>query len=290
MATSLACPAESLEDPLGILRVDPDAGVAHPDPQLTQVINARADADLVLRSGVPHGVVRQLEQGLGEPLRVGDDAEPGAPVGPPTAWPQSGGLVTDLVNQSVEVDRSGPEEVGAAGLGQHDQVVDQAAHPVQLIQDQGADVGHLVGIGGVEHFEVALDDRQWGAQFVARVIEEMLLGLEGGLESVEHRVDRSGQLADVVVPADRDPQGQVAVRDVLGGGAQQSQRSQQPPCHEPADQPDHRQAETADQGVGAGVRQGLLLTGSDRVTDHVSSDAGVAVHQRRNHGYPHRSC
>lgn len=58
-------------------------------------------------------------------------------------------------------------------LGEHEQVVDDVHHPVDLVGDQGD--GFLPLLGSLvesEQFRVAPDDRQWRAQFVARVVQE----------------------------------------------------------------------------------------------------------------------
>jgi len=69
-----------------------------------------------------------------------------------------------LANQVAKVQRLEVKKVGMIRLGEHEQVVDDVHHPVDLVGDQGD--GFLPLLGSLvesEQFRVAPDDRQWRA-------------------------------------------------------------------------------------------------------------------------------
>jgi len=107
------------------------------------------------------------------------------------------------VGELGEVDEVERHEVGALGAAQHEQVVDQAVHPIQLVLQDGDDPGAVgVGVGALEQLEVAADDGDGSAELVTGVGDEAALCGERGGEAVEHPVERSGERAEFVVPTD----------------------------------------------------------------------------------------
>ena len=96
-----------------------------------------------------------------------------------------------------------------------EQVVDEARHALDgaLHELGGAtEIGRLrVGIGE-RHVEVRPDHRQRVAQLVGRLLDETALTLERLVESAEHRVERVGQVLELI---GRAPQGDAA-REVGG--------------------------------------------------------------------------
>ena len=128
------------------------------------------------------GVLRELHDGLGEPLAVG--GEPAGPRlrEPPVAVRERLRLREQLVGEHVEVERAGAQEVGLLGLGEQQQVVDEARHPVELV---GHERDGLLALARVvaEQLEVAADDRDRRAQLVAGVDDERALARERGLRA-----------------------------------------------------------------------------------------------------------
>jgi hypothetical protein len=215
------------------------------------------------------GVGGQLDERLGEALAVGQDGRLGQAGDPPAPRSQGPGLGQDLHGQVGHVHRSQGQEVRLLGLGEHDEVVDNAAHPVQLVGDQGGGVAAVRRV--VAHqLQVAADDRDRGAQLVAGVVQEPPLGGEGRLQPVEHVVEGAGQLGDVVVAGDGDAAGQVRLTDPLGGLADQPDRGQHPPGHQPAGQAGHGQGAEPDQGEDA-----------DRVGDLLPLEVAELQHHQR---------
>ncbi len=113
---------------------------------------------------------------------------------------------------------------------------------------------------GVHQLEVAADDGDGGAQFVADVVEQLTLTVENPLQPVEHGVHGTGQGRQVVVAVHRYAPAQVVLGDVLGGGAQQPDRLQQASDQQPDQEPDRGQRSERDQGIGAvGGAQQIVL-------------------------------
>lgn len=136
--------------------------------------------------------------------------------------------------QGKEVDgfavRGGWVGVAAAltELGEEEQVVDEAAHPVGVVGDQGVCLVTALfrHVGCVEEeFGESLDGRERGAQFVPRVREEAAQLLFRGLravqrraQSVKHGVEGQAQAADLGVGVrSGDVEFEGAIGDVLGG-------------------------------------------------------------------------
>ena len=87
--------------------------------------------------------------------------------------------------------RCGPAAAGPAMRSSARRVASRTtvAHPAQLL-----DVGVGIGEG---HVDLGAQHRQRGAQLVAGVGDEPALGVERGLQPVEHRVEPGGQLGDL---------------------------------------------------------------------------------------------
>ena len=149
--------------------------------------------------GVLDGVVGELQHGLGDPLLVHRHDPLGGVVEVPVAVGQAAGLGQQGVGQPLQADGRGGEEVGAVGLGEQDQVADQPRHPVDLVEQQRAGLGDLVGVVGVEQLEVTLQHGERRLELVAGVVEELPLADERELEPGEHVVERAGERGDVVV-------------------------------------------------------------------------------------------
>ena len=211
----------ALEDPVLVGGVDAGALVAHPEPR--SIADQRgAEPDRVAGARVVHGVLGQVHDRLGEPLLVGHhDPDPG-PVEAPVAVAEALRLREEVVGEQVEVDRARPQEVGPRRPRQHQQLVDVAAHPVELLlnhRDRLLTLSWRVA----ERLDVAADHGDWSAQLVADVGEEVLLMSERGLEPVQHAVEGSAELGDLVAAANRDPARQVRIGDRPCGPRQRVQ-------------------------------------------------------------------
>ena len=149
---------------------------------------ARPDRDAVVGDRVLHRVVREVHHGLGQALPVAEDHPAADPVEAPAARGERGRLREQLVREELEVDPLAAEEVRMLGLGEQLEVVDDPADPVELVEDERGRRPPLLRVVP-EELQVASTYRQRVAELVARVLDELPLALEDGLESVEHRVE-----------------------------------------------------------------------------------------------------
>ena len=184
---------EALEHALAVGRRDARAVVLDPQPQLAGGERA-AERDPVASRGVLDGVLREAHHRLGEPLAVGADLPERDRLALPAPRRERGRLRHQLVRELVDVDVLQPQEVGPLGLRERQQVVDEAAHPVQLVGDEGDRLAPLLGVLA-QQLEMAADDRDRRAQLVARVGDEVALAGERGLQPVEHGVERAASSA-----------------------------------------------------------------------------------------------
>ena len=237
-----------------------------------------AHADLVAVGRVPHGVGRQLEQRLRQPLGVGHHERLCGAVEHPGPRPEGACLPEDVGDEPVDVDVLHVQEVRAPRLGERDEVVDQPAHAVELVQEQRPGLLDVRRPVGVHELEMPAEDGQRGAELVPRVVEELLLGAERGLEPVEHRVHRPRQLCHVVAAAHRDPGVEFGVRDAVGRAAEQPQGAQQPPGHQPLAERHHDQGQQRDHGEAARDARDLLLQRPELHGHHVGPDLRPAGH------------
>ena len=178
-ASPAAAAGEPLEDPLAVVGGDARAGVARPSSRSSCRADARRRARSVARRGVLDRVVGELQQRLGEALRVErDDHGPARlAVDPPSASAEPADLVEHLVE-------SAPRRRSAAGAtksGRSALASMSRSSTMRFIRssssstsgDRLADVG---GVVGVEQLEVPAHDRDRGAQLVPGVVEEARAG------------------------------------------------------------------------------------------------------------------
>jgi hypothetical protein len=129
---------------------------------------------------------------MGERDRADDrEAEPGSALG----------TVARCVG--AEVDRLDVEELCLFGLGEPQQVVDQAGDAGDLGLDEALDAPHLLDRRvplGAEHFELPPDHGQRSAQLVRRVRHERALAGERGGEPVGMLLFRVNGATVVVGP------------------------------------------------------------------------------------------
>ena len=144
-------------------------------------------------------------------------------------------LANSSLGQVVEVDRLRLEEVRPARLRQEQQVVHEPGHAVELVGHQLERLAPLLGVVA-HHVEVAADDRDRGAQLVARVADERLLARKRLLEPVEHLVEGAREVGELVVALDRDAPREIGLADRARGVAQQAQRREHAAGHRPGQQ------------------------------------------------------
>nr|WP_233512372.1 hypothetical protein [Micromonospora deserti] len=91
------------------------------------------------------------------------------------------------------------QEVRLLSLGQHQQVIHEPVHPVQLFGHQRDRLSALGWI--VSHqLQMTAHDRDRGTQLVPRVGQERPLGGERPVQPADHRVERAGQVATSSLP------------------------------------------------------------------------------------------
>ncbi len=158
------------------------------------------------------GVLGEVHHRLGQPLAIGHDAGLGGVLEAPVAIGQRPGPGVPAACQITQVEGFGAQEVGLFDLGQQEEVVDDAAHAVELVEDQGDGRPAVVGVL-VQQLEVAPDDGDRCAQLVAGVVEEGLLGGEGAFQAIEHVVEGAAQLGHLVGASDLDAAAEVRLPD-----------------------------------------------------------------------------
>ena len=177
--------------------------------------------------GVVGRVVEQVVDRAGEPL--------GTPVDDhrlERALEPDVGEVAARARQAIGDDAIEPDVLGRGdrkvAAGKLDHVADQRAELLALLEDVGEQpVAVVLGerVAGEQHLDVRAQARDRSAQLVRGVGNELALGPDGlvergagALQSLDHRVEARGELADLVVGVVLDPARQVlGVGDVLGG-------------------------------------------------------------------------
>ncbi len=163
--------------------------------------------------------------------------------------------------EGAQVHRREVERALLVQPGEHQQVLDQGAHPDRLVLDP-AHGAPDVGLGGQGAHPVQLgeaaDPGQRGAQLVRGVGDEPphpALGLrpggEGGLDLRQHAVEGDGEPADLGVRREgRHPVRELAGGDQLGALLDPAQRPQSGADGEEAERRDHQQDDAADRQEG----------------------------------------
>ena len=161
-----------------------------------------------LGAAIFDGVIYQVAQDLFEPVGVSVDGQVGGLVDELHVLGGRAGfeVLQDLVDDGAEGDRL-EVEFDAAGFqfGDGEQVLDEQLEPfgvaVDGLQELSGDLG--VVLGAVEQgFDVAFDEGQGGAEFVADVGDEFLAGVLELLEAGQIVEDQDGAMPLAVAVED----------------------------------------------------------------------------------------
>ena len=173
-------------------------------------------------------------------------------------------------------------ELVALHGGQQIDVVHESRHPIEF---GDADLASALDVGDVvrvHHLQVPAHDRDRRLQLVPHVVEQLPLHIHRALEPIEHRVDRSGEIGDVVVPLRLQARRQVADRDRVRGVAEAPNGRQQATGDEPADDADR--SEHRDRGDPVGGDRGghRRELGFEVHRPHIDAGVRIAGHLDRD--------
>ena len=201
-------------------------------------------------------------------------------------------------------------ELLTLGAREREQVLDEQAHALGLLVDLAEHHVHVADRAAAVELGVAAHAGQRGAQLVGGVADEaahlLLLGLrlaDRGLQALQHRVQRSGQLADlgVGVPLRQAPV-VVAGGDGVGGLLDLTERAQGARGHHVAQPAHHGERDEADQALDVVQvghdrvlggqrlrhdRRHALLTVGDGAPAHLVAGVGVAADGLDAHAEAH---
>ena len=114
--------------------------------------------------------------------------------------------VPQVLDERLQLDRLGPQEVCLLRLREQQQIVDEPCHASDLGLDEVLDPPHVarrrIRLGG-EHLELPANDRDRRPQLVRGVGDELALALELAGQAVEHVVERVGEHLDLAGPLGR---------------------------------------------------------------------------------------
>ncbi|CAH0322553.1 hypothetical protein SRABI128_04962 [Microbacterium sp. Bi128] len=151
-------PAEPFEDPLLVLGGDADPVIAHPQHEgvlrgqrgavvRRRALNPGTERDGGGRPGVLDGVRGELDQCLGEALRIRLHHVVGSFIDLPVPVGQDVHLLHDLIQELRDPDGFTLDEADLARVGEQQEVVHQALHPVHLVQQHvpgGNDIVRII--------------------------------------------------------------------------------------------------------------------------------------------------
>ncbi len=179
---------------------------------------------------VDHGPHRSTQPPLiaGDHDRGGLDREACGGVVPP-------GGSDDLVHQDVEVDRG---QLGRCLLasGQLDEPVDEVAELGQLLVEIGQQLGLVLGPeprSGAQQVDVGPQARQWRAQLMGGIGDQLGLRGPGLLQAHQHAVEGPPEAGQLVVALRGDAGVELlGAGDVLGGGGERADGPHEPVGHQ----------------------------------------------------------
>ena len=116
-------------------RRDPRARVPDPEPRVA-VAHEGAEADLVALLGVLNGVLGELHQRLGQRWRSATIIASATASSRQLRGPIAEAFASTSSIERADLERSRLQEVGLLPLRQGQEVVDDPAHPVELVHDE----------------------------------------------------------------------------------------------------------------------------------------------------------
>ena len=216
-------PVERLRDPCQLGGLDADAGIGHGYGHRGRVAVAQYHHHITAR--VFAGIIQQVEQGVGEQLRVAGHRKRGVEPVRHLAESQlqrpagvAGLALGQGLGEALVQAHGFAAEAGFVGLGQGQQAVGQGHEVAQIFHGGSHAVLGLrqilvVGVAGLQR---AQGGGQRRSQFVGSVTHEAFLRLKRLLHAAQHPVESDGQLCNFVgAVAFVHASAQVAGRDSL---------------------------------------------------------------------------
>ena len=146
-------------------------------------------------------------------------------------------LLHHLVEELGDPDGLFPDEIRVAGIGEQEQVIHEALHPVHFFEQHVPRGDDICGVVDGHQFQVPAENGEGGPQLVAGVVQELLLVLGALIESFQHGVEGLREESHVVLAvAHFHAPGEVLMADHTGGFAQTAERIQQAAGHQASDQ------------------------------------------------------
>ena len=281
---------EAVEHLGGDLRRHAGPVVGHRDRGPT-LVAARLEVERRRRWRVDERVVHQRPQDLPEPGLVTDDHERlGGDGGGDEAFGLHGATVTRGVAQHVdEVDRLTLQGSTLVEVGEQQQVLDQAGHPLGLGTHAADDVIQLARRAEatvVIHLEVPPHRGQGRAQLVRGVGDESAQGLLLAVPLIQHHVERLRQAGRLGPgPIGFHPLPAIAGGDRVGHRSHLRDRAQPEPVHPPAGHAEHEHDDRA--GEAEGDQQGAVR-GVDVVEGQRDHGPRVVRQRRGSDAEPRR--
>ena len=187
---------------------------------------------------VPHGVVDQVHDRLGDPVGIGHDGQrPIALDGDLSVGTDDARGSADVVDQHAEVHLA-RLEAAAAGLqlGEQEEVGRQAREPIDLAAHRGQGCCRNAGptLAARQDVDVAAQDGQRRSELVGRVGGERPLRAEGRVDPIGHVVEGPSEPTDLVVASGKGgPRAHIAGCDPVRGAGDALEGPQPVPSHQP---------------------------------------------------------
>jgi hypothetical protein len=179
---------EALEDLTDAVRRDAASPVPNVDDEHA-VLGAGGQFDLRVRRGVLDRVLQERVERLAQRLRIRLQLAARERTQPPRPWRHLRPAQEDVLEERLDVDRLGNDEVRLVRCGQPKQPVDDALDAVELVE-RNRDLRRVLG----EDLEMAARDGHGSAQLVRRVVHEALLPREQRRALVREDLDRLQRL------------------------------------------------------------------------------------------------
>ena len=170
------------------------------------------DVDLTGRRRVADGVPQYVLDRAPEQLQIAADETVARTDDDNTALPRLGLQTTalhDLANDIVQPQGLGSSCGRIAFRARHlDQRPHEFGEPIDFFLQT---IGGTLAIGrGTRKFDRQSKAGQRGTQLVGNVLQQAPLCRQERLNAIGHAVERAGEMADLVAPADMDPGGEIA--------------------------------------------------------------------------------